>query len=49
MRQKYYVWGFPGIGKSSVNSNLRIADADCERFKFLVEKHEITLPLTVSA
>lgn len=36
MRQKYYVWGFPGIGKSSVNSNLRIADADCERFKYLV-------------
>jgi len=38
MRQKYYVWGFPGIGKSSVNSDLRIEDADCERFKFLVPK-----------
>ncbi len=36
MRQKYYVWGFPGIGKSFANSNLRIVDADCERFKFLV-------------
>lgn len=30
---KLYVWGFPGIGKSSV-SNPRIIDADCERFKY---------------
>lgn len=32
---KYYVWGFPGIGKSSVDSGLQIIDADCECFKFL--------------
>lgn len=34
--KKYYVWGFPGIGKSSVNSNPRIVDVDCERFKFVI-------------
>lgn len=35
--KKYYIWGFPGIGKSkAVNSRLRIVDADCERFKFSV-------------
>jgi len=39
MHQKYYVWGFPGIGKSSVNSDLRIADADCEWLKFLVPEN----------
>lgn len=34
---KYYIWGFPGIGKSKpVNSRLRIVDADCERFKFSI-------------
>lgn len=33
---KYYIWGFPGIGKSSVDSGLHIVDADCERFKFMV-------------
>jgi len=38
MRQKYYIWGFPGIGKTSANSKLRIEDADCERFKFLVSE-----------
>ncbi len=36
--EKHYVWGFPGIGKSSVSSELRIADADCEPFKFIVSK-----------
>jgi len=35
-RRKYFVWGFPGIGKSSVNSDLHIVDADCERFKYLL-------------
>lgn len=35
--KKYFVWGFPGIGKSQpVNSRLRIVDADCERFKFAI-------------
>lgn len=34
--KKYYIWGFPGIGKSSVNSRFRIIDADCERFKFVL-------------
>ena len=34
--KKYYIWGFPGIGKSSVNSRFRIVDADCERFKFVL-------------
>lgn len=33
---KYYVWGFPGIGKSSVHAELRVVDADCERFKFVL-------------
>ena len=33
--KKYFVWGFPGVGKSSVNSELRIVDADCERFRFI--------------
>lgn len=32
---KYFIWGFPGIGKSTVNSPLRIVDADCKRFKFI--------------
>ena len=36
---KYYIWGFPGIGKSSVDSGLRIVDADCERFKFMVPEN----------
>jgi len=35
--QKCFIWGFPGIGKSSAaDSQLRIVDADCERFKFMV-------------
>lgn len=34
--KKYYVWGFPGIGKSAVNSKFRIVDADCERFKYVI-------------
>lgn len=34
--KKYFVWGFPGIGKSSITSGLRVADADHERFKFIV-------------
>ena len=36
--EKYYIWGFPGIGKSSVSSTLRIIDADCELFKFVLPK-----------
>lgn len=36
MTPKYYVWGFPGIGKSSVKSDLRIVDADHERFQFVL-------------
>lgn len=32
---KRYIWGFPGIGKSSVRlQGTRVADADCEAFKF---------------
>ena len=34
--EKCYLWGFPGIGKSSVSSKLRIVDADCERFLFVL-------------
>ena len=34
--KKYYIWGFPGIGKSTVNSKFRIVDADCERFKYVL-------------
>lgn len=34
--KKYYIWGFPGIGKSAVNSKFRIVDADCERFKYVL-------------
>lgn len=30
-----FVWGFPGVGKSNVSSDLKIIDADCELFKFL--------------
>ncbi len=37
-RRKYYVWGFPGIGKSSTDTELRVVDADCERFKFQVSE-----------
>ena len=36
--EKYYILGFPGIGKSSVNFKPRIIDADCERFKFVIPK-----------
>ena len=36
--EKCYIWGFPGIGKSSVSSKLRIIDADHERFKFVIPK-----------
>lgn len=39
MTQKYYVWGFPGIGKSSVNSHLRVVDADHERFQFVLPEN----------
>lgn len=42
--KKYYIWGFPGIGKSSVNSNLRVADADCERFKFILPEDIASSP-----
>lgn len=32
---KRYIWGFPGVGKSSVHiPGLRVVDADCEAFKF---------------
>lgn len=34
--KKYFIWGFPGIGKSAVNSKFRIVDADCERFKYVL-------------
>ena len=34
--RKYFIWGFPGIGKSAVNSKFRIVDADCERFKYVL-------------
>lgn len=34
--KKYYIWGFPGIGKSSVNSKSRTVDADCEQFKYMI-------------
>lgn len=34
--KKYFIWGFPGVGKSTVNSNFRIVDADCERFKYVL-------------
>ncbi len=37
-RRKYYVWGFPGIGKSSADTELRVVDADCERFKFQISE-----------
>lgn len=39
--KKYFVWGFPGIGKSSFHSRLRIIDADCERFKFTAPEDAI--------
>jgi len=38
-RRNCYVWGFPGIGKSSADSELRIVDADCERFKYLLPEN----------
>lgn len=32
---KRYIWGFPGIGKSSVSlPGVRVVDTDCELFKF---------------
>lgn len=32
---KRYVWGFPGIGKSSLKlGGIKVVDADCELFKF---------------
>ena len=34
--EKYYLWGFPGIGKSSISSKLRIIDADHVFFKFVI-------------
>ncbi len=38
-RRKYYVWGFPGIGKSSADTRPRIVDVDCERFKYLLPEN----------
>lgn len=37
---KYFVWGFPGVGKSSTDSSLRIVDADCERFQFVIPEDD---------
>lgn len=34
-RQPFYVWGFPGVGKSSLKSSHSIIDADCTSFQFL--------------
>lgn len=34
--KKYFIWGFPGVGKSVANSKFRIVDADCERFKYVL-------------
>ncbi len=34
MSSKVYVWGFPGVGKSSLRSSLSIADADSNAFMF---------------
>ena len=34
MSFKYYVWGFPGVGKSSLRSSYRIVDADSNAFLF---------------
>ena len=34
--EKRYIWGFPGVGKSSIHSDLHIVDADCELFKFVI-------------
>lgn len=31
---KKYIWAFPGMGKSHIN-NERIADVDCEQFKYV--------------
>lgn len=31
---RYYIWGFPGIGKSSVSRSPDILDADCRLFQF---------------
>lgn len=32
---KRYIWGFPGIGKSSLNiPGVKIVDADCKKFEF---------------
>lgn len=31
---KKYIWAFPGLGKSHIN-NEKIADADCEQFKYI--------------
>ena len=33
---KYYIWGFPGIGKSFMNPDPSMIDADCEYFKFII-------------
>ena len=31
---RYYIWGFPGIGKSSIPKSPDILDADCRLFQF---------------
>lgn len=31
---RYYIWGFPGIGKSSISKSPDILDADCRLFQF---------------
>ena len=42
MEGKVYIWGFPGIGKSSVRSSLSVVDADCKLFQFDLSKEEDT-------
>lgn len=34
MMDRYYIWGFPGIGKSSIPKSPDILDADCRLFQF---------------
>ena len=35
MTNPLYIWAFPGMGKSSIRSDLNVVDADCERFKYI--------------
>ncbi len=38
-KPKVYIWGFPGIGKSTVRSPHRIVDADCKLFQYHLPEH----------